>query len=71
MPYKNKDQDRRWHKLKMRERRAKLRLEGTIVTPSSETVQPMYILYGGARGGGLTGRVEWDRDGEGNPIYDD
>ena len=34
MPYKEKAQDRQWHKIKMRERRARLKLEGRFVTPS-------------------------------------
>ena len=34
MPYKNKQKDRQWHKAKMRERRAILRLNGRFVTPS-------------------------------------
>ena len=33
-PYKSKERDRMWHKLKMRERRAVLRLKGRFVTPS-------------------------------------
>ena len=34
MPYKDKERDRRWHKAKMRERRAILRLDSRVVTPS-------------------------------------
>ena len=36
MPYKNKVKDRYWHKLKMRERRRKLKLEGRFVTPGDD-----------------------------------
>lgn len=34
MPYKNKEADRQWHKLKMRERRQVAKLRGRVVTPS-------------------------------------
>ena len=34
MPYKNRDKDRQWHKLKMRERRQTVKLRGRFVTPS-------------------------------------
>lgn len=33
MPYKDRDKDRHWHKLKMRERRATLKLNSRFVTP--------------------------------------
>ena len=33
MPYKDKVKDREWHRDVMRKRRAKLKLEGSIVTP--------------------------------------
>jgi len=33
MPYKDKEQDKQWHKVKMRERRARLKLKGRFVTP--------------------------------------
>ena len=39
MPYKNKEQNRTWHKLRMRQRRAMLRLEGRFVTPSVTPVR--------------------------------
>ena len=34
MPYRDKKQDRDWHRNKMRERRLRLKLEGRFVTPS-------------------------------------
>lgn len=33
MPYKNKEQDRTWHKLKMRRARTILKLHSRFVTP--------------------------------------
>ena len=33
MPYKKQWEDRRWHKLVMRERRLQLKLDGKVVTP--------------------------------------
>ena len=34
MPYKDKERNNQWHKLKMRRNRVILKLEGRFVTPS-------------------------------------
>ena len=43
MPYKDKEEDKHWHRLAMRARRAELKLKSTVVTPDVTPKPSSYI----------------------------
>ena len=65
MPYRDKAKDREWHRDKMRERRAKLKLDSRFVTPQDESVTPSPITYT------APWIVEPQVDADGQVIYEE